>query len=119
MKTKHSLDDLKRFHNEAINFFAAELMLLKEIVTKIEDDRLGKCSVLLISCGQTGAALLQLANQIDSFASESVMLSRAFMEKQQIFVMQVFVMKKSFGHLFCILFIKSITALVLLKWKMI
>jgi len=81
MKTKHSLDDLKRFHHEAMNFFATELILLKEIVTKIEDDRLGKCSVLLISCGQTGTALLQMANQIDCFASEAIMLARAFMEK--------------------------------------
>lgn len=81
MITKYSLDDLKKYHIEAMKFFAAELMLLKEIVTNIEDDRLGKCSVLLISCGQTGAALLQMANQIDCFASEAVMLARAFMEK--------------------------------------
>ncbi|WP_263360861.1 DUF5677 domain-containing protein [Flavobacterium collinsii] len=81
MKTIHSLDDLKRFHNDAMIFFGAELMLLKEITTKIDDERLGKCSILLISSGQTGAALLQLASQIDCFASESVMLARAFMEK--------------------------------------
>ncbi|MGS2763788.1 hypothetical protein [Sinomicrobium sp. M5D2P9] len=38
-------------------------------------------SVLLISSGQTGAALLQLAVQTETFSNESVMLARAFMEK--------------------------------------
>lgn len=56
-------------------------MLLKEAVPKITDERQSKASLLLNSCLQTGAALLQLANQTDSFTSESVMLSRAFMEK--------------------------------------
>lgn len=77
----HSLEDLKRYHFEASQFFASELMLLKEAVPKIVDERLGKTAVLLISCGQTGAALLQLANQIDTFSSETIMLARAFMEK--------------------------------------
>lgn len=81
MPTTHSLDDLKRYHNEATQFFDAELILLKEAVPKITDDRLAKPAVLLISCGQTGVALLQLANQTDSFTSEAVMLARAFMEK--------------------------------------
>lgn len=81
MPTTHSLDDLKRYHNEATQFFGAELMLLKEAIPKITDDKLAKPAVLLISCGQTGAALLQLANQTDSFTSEAVMLARAFMEK--------------------------------------
>lgn len=81
MSTTHSLDDLKRYHNEATQFFGSELMLLKEAIPKITDDKLAKPAVLLISCGQTGAALLQLANQTDSFTSESVMLARAFMEK--------------------------------------
>lgn len=56
-------------------------MLLKEAIPKITDDRLGKAAVLLVSCGQTGAALLQLANQTEMFTSESVMLARSFMEK--------------------------------------
>lgn len=81
MPTTHSLDDLKRFHNEATQCFGSELMLLKEAIPKITDDKLAKPAVLLISCGQTGAALLQLANQTDSFTSEAVMLARAFMEK--------------------------------------
>lgn len=81
MSTTHSLDDLKRYHTEATHFFASELMLLKEAIPKIGDERLGKAALLLISCGQTGAALLQLANQTDTFTSESIMLSRAFMEK--------------------------------------
>lgn len=81
MSTTHSLDDLKRYHNEATQFFGSELILLKEAIPKIVDERLTKATLLLISCGQTGAALLQLANQTDTFSSESVMLARAFMEK--------------------------------------
>lgn len=81
MSTTHSIDDLKRYHNEATQFLGSELILLKEAIPKIVDDRLAKAAVLLISCGQTGAALLQLANQTDRFTSESVMLARAFMEK--------------------------------------
>lgn len=81
MPTTHSLDDLKHYHHEATQFFASELMLLKKAVSKISDDRLGKAAMLLISANNTGAALLQLANQIDTFSSESVMLARSFMEK--------------------------------------
>ncbi|MFV8324858.1 hypothetical protein [Flavobacterium sp. ZS1P14] len=77
----HSLEDLKHYHNEATNFFGAELMMLKDVIPKITDERQSKVAVLLISCTQTGAALLQLANQTDSFTTESIMLSRAFMEK--------------------------------------
>ena len=77
----HSLAALKEYHHEATNFFASEIMMLKEIIPKIADERQSKAALLLISCTQTGAALLQLANQTDSFTSESVMLSRAFMEK--------------------------------------
>ncbi len=81
MPTTYSLDDLKHYHNEATKFLGSELMLLKEAIPKITDERLAKPAVLLISCGQTGAALLQLASQTDSFTSEAVMLARAFMEK--------------------------------------
>lgn len=81
MPTTYSLDDLKHYHNEATQFFAAELMFLKEVVPKIGDERIAKTATLLLSCGQTGAALLQLANQTDRFTSESVMLARSFMEK--------------------------------------
>src|ERR1700722_9506445 len=81
MPITHSLDDLKRYHNEASQFFASELMLLKEVIPKILDERLAKAAILLMSCGRTGAALLQLAQQTDTFTSESVMLARAFMEK--------------------------------------
>jgi len=77
----YSLDDIKRFHNEATQFYGAQLTLLKDSVHKITDERQAKAAILLISCGQTGAALLQLANQTDYFTSESVMLARAFMEK--------------------------------------
>ena len=79
--TTHSLENLKQYHREATQFFAAELTLLKDVIPKIKDDKQAKAAVLLISCGQTGAALLQLANQIDTFSSESVMLARAFIEK--------------------------------------
>lgn len=78
--SSHSLDDLKHYHREATQFFGAQLMLLKEAIPKITDDKLNKASVLLMSCGQTGAAILQLANQTDSFTSQAAMLSRAFME---------------------------------------
>jgi len=81
MPTTHSLDNLKRYHNEATQFFASELMLLKKAIPKITDDRLAKAAVLLISCGQTGAALLHLSNQTETFTTESVMLARSFMEK--------------------------------------
>lgn len=77
----HSLDNLKHYHTEAIQFLGAELTLLKEVIPKITDEHLTKPAILLISCGQTGAALLQLANQIDIFSSELTMLSRSFMEK--------------------------------------
>jgi len=80
MLTIHSLEDLKSFQNEAVAFFASELMLLKEVIPLIVDERLEKPSVLLVSCGRTGAALLQLINQPQSFNRESVMLARAFME---------------------------------------
>ncbi|RZK26820.1 MAG: hypothetical protein EOO43_01655 [Flavobacterium sp.] len=80
MMPTHSLEDLKHFHNEATNFFGAELMMLKEVIPMIKNDRIAKAAVLLMSCGQTGAAFLQLANQTDSFTRESAMLARAFME---------------------------------------
>lgn len=81
MSITHSLDDLKKYHNEAVQFFGSELILMKEAIPKIVDDRLAKAAVLLISCGQTGAALLQLAIQINRFSNESVMLARSFMER--------------------------------------
>lgn len=77
----HPLEDLKHYHREATNFFASELLMLKEVIPKITDKRQAKAALLLMSCNQTGAALLQLANQTDSFTTESIMLSRAFMEK--------------------------------------
>lgn len=77
----HSIEDLKHYHQEAIKFFSSELMMLQEVISKITDERQLKATVLLMSCTQTGAALLQLANQTDSFTTESIMLSRAFMEK--------------------------------------
>lgn len=86
MSTSHSIKDLKSYHNQAIEFFGTELMLLKEVVPKIKDDRLQKVAVLLISCGQTGTALIQLSTQPDNFTSEAMMLSRAFMEKITNFV---------------------------------
>jgi hypothetical protein len=80
MVSTHSLEELKHYHNEATQFFGSELMLLKEAIHKVTDEKLAKAAVLLISCGQTGAALLQLANQTDSFTRESAMLARTFME---------------------------------------
>ncbi|HEV7780810.1 MAG TPA: hypothetical protein VGO58_06070, partial [Chitinophagaceae bacterium] len=81
MPTTHFLENLKHYHHEATQFFAAELMLLKEVVPRITDERLTKPAMLLFSAGQTGAALLQLANQTDTFTSASVMLARSFMEQ--------------------------------------
>lgn len=78
MATTHSLDDLKHYHQEALQFFASELMLLKKAIPKISDERLAKAGMLLMSGGQTGTALLQLANQTDTFTSASVMLSSHF-----------------------------------------
>lgn len=80
MPTIHSLENLKSYHLEAIRFFEAELMLLKEAVPKITDNRISKTATLLMSGGQTGVAFLQLASQVETFTSESVMLARAFME---------------------------------------
>jgi len=80
MASTHSLDNLKLYHKEATNFFGAELMLLKEVILRIKDEKIAKAAVLLMSCGQTGAALLQLANQTNTFTRESAMLARAFME---------------------------------------
>jgi hypothetical protein len=76
----YSLDDLKHYHNEATQFFGSQLMLLKKAIPKVKDDRLAKVAVLLMSCGRTGAAVLQLANQTDTFTSQSAMLARSFME---------------------------------------
>ncbi len=81
MPTTHSLENLKHYHHHATQFFASELMLLKEVVPRIIDERLAKPAMLLFSAGQTGAALLQLANQTDTFAAASVMLTRSFMEQ--------------------------------------
>lgn len=80
MPTTHTLENLKHYHSEAIQFFAAELMLLKEAIPKITDDRISKTATLLISGGQTGEAFLQLASQVEYFTGESVMLGRSFME---------------------------------------
>ncbi|MFC1224557.1 DUF5677 domain-containing protein [Pedobacter sp. BG31] len=80
MVSTYTLDDLKNYHHEAISFFGSELMLLKEVIPKIKNERIAKAGVLLISCGQTGAALLQLASQTDSFTTQAGMLARAFME---------------------------------------
>lgn len=76
----HSLEHLKFCHEQATAFFGSELILLKDSIPQISDERLAKAAVLLISCGQTGAAILQLANQTDTFTSQAAMLSRAFME---------------------------------------
>jgi hypothetical protein len=81
MPVIHTIEDLKRYHGEAMNFFASQLTLLQGVIPRIEGDRLAKAATLLISCGQTGAALLQLAAQTDTFTGESIMLARAFIEK--------------------------------------
>lgn len=75
MPTTYSLDDLKHYHSEAINFFAAELMFLKEVIPNITDERLKKAGSLLFSCGQTGYAILQLASQTDTLTGQSAMLA--------------------------------------------
>jgi hypothetical protein len=81
MTAVHSLEDLKRYQAEATKFLSSELMLLKEAILAITDERLGKTAVLLVSANQTGSALLQLAAQTDYFTNESVMLARSFIEK--------------------------------------
>ena len=80
MITTHSLEHLQYCHDEAIQFFGAELMLLKEVTSKITDDRLSKAAILLVSCGQTGVALLQLSTQVNTHTREAAMLARSFME---------------------------------------
>lgn len=80
MGTTHSLENLKHYHNEAIQFFGAELILLQEVIPKITDERIAKTATLLISGKQTGAALIQLATQVECFSSEVTMLARSFME---------------------------------------
>ncbi|EGK02563.1 DUF5677 domain-containing protein [Dysgonomonas gadei] len=80
MSTTHSLENLKHYHNEAIQFFGAELILLQEAIAKITDERIAKTATLLISGKQTGAALIQLATQVECFSSEVTMLARSFME---------------------------------------
>lgn len=81
MPITHSLEDLKRYHQEACNFFAAELMMMKEVLDMITDKKHAETSILLMSAGQTGAGLLQLASQVNVFTSESTMLGRSFIEK--------------------------------------
>ena len=76
----HSLNDLKGYHEEAVKFFAAELYLMKEVIPQITNDRLAKAATLLMSCGQTGAVLVQIAVQADSFTTQTAMLARAFIE---------------------------------------
>jgi hypothetical protein len=39
MPTTHSLDDLKHYHSEAMQFFASELMILKQVIPNITDER--------------------------------------------------------------------------------
>lgn len=80
MAIPHTLENLKHSHNESIQFLGSELMLLKEVIPRITKDRLAKAAVLLISCGQTGEALLQLSTQINTHTREAAMLARAFME---------------------------------------
>jgi len=79
--SKHTLKNLKNYHKHASQFFGSQLTLLKAAIPKVSDDRQAKAAMLLMSGGQTGAALLQLAKQTDTFTGESVMLARAFMEK--------------------------------------
>lgn len=81
MPITHTLDHLKKLHKEAIRFFTAELSMIRPVIAAIKDERLTKTATLLFSSGQTGTALIQLAEQTDSFTSETVMLARSFMEK--------------------------------------
>lgn len=81
MTITHSLVDLKRYHQEACNFFAAELVMLKEVLEMITDKKHKDIDIILMSAGQTGAALLQLSSQVDVFTDESTMLARSFIEK--------------------------------------
>jgi hypothetical protein len=71
MQTTHSLNDLKSYHNEAIQFFGSELMLLNQVIPTITDERVAQSATLLMSCGSTGTAILQLATQTDSHTRES------------------------------------------------
>src|SRR6185312_2509168 len=81
MSITHSLNHLKKLHQEAMHFFEAELSMIKAVLPKITDDRVAKTATLLLSSGHTGTALLQLATQTDSFTNETVMLARSFLEK--------------------------------------
>jgi len=81
MPITHSLEHLKKLHLEAMQFFGAQLSMIQAVLPIITDDRLAKTATLLMSSGHTGTALLQLAEQTDSFTSETVMLARSFLEK--------------------------------------
>lgn len=82
----HTLDDIKHYHNEAKQFFTAQLWMLKTAVSMITDDRIGKTSTLLLSAGHTGSALLELSDRTESFTGEQVMLARSFLEKVTNFI---------------------------------
>ncbi|MDB5017104.1 MAG: hypothetical protein JWQ84_1936 [Mucilaginibacter sp.] len=81
MPITHSVDHLKKLHQEAMRFFEAELSMIQAVLPKITDDRVAKTATLLLSSGHTGTALLMLTEQTDSFSGEIVMLARSFMEK--------------------------------------
>ena len=80
MEDPHSLKDRQQFHHEAMHFFASQLALLKDVVPMVKSDRLAKAAMLLINCGSTGAAILQLTSQVNFYSNEVMMLARSFME---------------------------------------
>ena len=81
MPITHSVDHLKKLHQESMRFLEAELSMIKAVIPQLTDDRVAKTATLLLSSGHTGTALLLLAEQTDSFSNEIVMLARSFMEK--------------------------------------
>jgi hypothetical protein len=104
----HSLDDLKLHHSEATKFFASQLMLLKEAIPNISDERQGKVATLLISCTQTGAALLQLAHQPTALQPNQLCFHERLWKKLQILFMHAYVTKKNIALLFYTPFVSNI-----------
>lgn len=49
---------------------------MKDVIPKIKNERIAKAGVLLISYGQTGAALIQFASQTDSFTVQAAMIDQ-------------------------------------------
>lgn len=78
--SKYSIDELKRYHEEASGFFGAQLSILKGVVHEIKDDKLAKAGILLLHAEHTGTSILLLLKQHNDPVSQCAMLARSFLE---------------------------------------